>query len=59
MPLIPVPGGQRQWDLCECKDSLVYKARSTTVRAAQRNAGLKTIKKYSIKTAKKNILLIF
>jgi hypothetical protein len=37
MPLIPAFGRQRQADLCEFEDSLVYTASSRTVRTKQRN----------------------
>ena len=36
-PLIPALGRQKQADPCESEASLVYRVRSRTARAAQRN----------------------
>ena len=36
-PLIPALGRQRQADLCEFKDSLVYRVSSRTAKDTQRN----------------------
>ena len=41
MPLIPALGMQKQADVSEFKASLVYKMRSRTVRATQRNPAWK------------------
>ena len=37
LPLIPVLRRQRQADLCEVKDILVYRVSSRTAKAIQRN----------------------
>ena len=44
MPLIPALWRQRQVDLCEFKDSLVYRVSFRTSRATQRNPVLKNKK---------------
>jgi hypothetical protein len=36
-PLIPALRRQRQADLCECENSLIYGGSSRTARATQRN----------------------
>lgn len=41
MSLIPVLGRPRQVELCEFKDSLVYRASSGIARATERNPVLK------------------
>jgi hypothetical protein len=46
MPSIPAPGSQRLVDLCEFKDSLVYRASSRTAGVnMQRNLPQKTKRK--------------
>jgi hypothetical protein len=44
-PLIPALRRQRQEDLCECEDSLVYRVSSRTANATQRNPLFKTTNK--------------
>jgi hypothetical protein len=44
-PLIPALGRQRQVDLSEFRDSLVYQVSSRTARATQRNPVSKNLKK--------------
>lgn len=51
MPLIPLPGRQRQVDICEVKASLVYKVISKTARAAQKNP----VSKQTNNPSKKNL----
>ena len=48
MPLIPVLGRQRQEKLCEFKANMVYRVRSRTAMATQKNPVSKSLKGYSI-----------
>ena len=56
MPLIPALGRQKQADLCEIEDSLVYRVSSRIVGAdAQRNR----VSKKQNKTTNKNNNVLF
>lgn len=53
MPLTPAPRRQRQRDLFSVRGQLVYKARSSTARAIQRNTVSKN-QKNKIKNSQKS-----
>ena len=55
MPLIPALGRKRQVDLCEFKDSLVYRVSSRTARDTQRNLVLKKTKQNNNNQKKKDM----